>query len=263
MAIVNVTPDSFYAGSRNLSVEAVEERVRRAVAEGATILDIGGYSSRPGADEVTIDEEWRRVDMGIGAARRVAPDMAVSVDTFRSEIVRRAVEKWGAIIVNDISAGELDAAMLSTVAEAGVPYIAMHMRGTPASMQQMTDYRRDIVTEVVDYFRGKIDRMMAAGIDRSRIVLDPGFGFAKTLEQNYSLMHSLDRLVALGYPVLSGISRKSMIYRLLDITPEESLCGTSVLNWVSLEKGATILRVHDVREAVHVVKMFETYNSCR
>ncbi len=262
MAIVNVTPDSFYAGSRNLSESDVEERIRRAVADGATILDIGGYSSRPGADEVTVDEEWRRVDMGIEAARRIAPDTAVSVDTFRSEIVRRAVDKWGAIIVNDISAGELDAAMLPVVAAAGVPYIAMHMRGTPASMQQMTDYRRDIASEVTDYFRRKIDEMTAAGIDRRRIVLDPGFGFAKTLEQNYCLLHSLDRIVALGCPVLSGISRKSMIYRLLDITPEQALCGTSVLNWVSLEKGAAILRVHDVREAMQVIKIFETYNSC-
>lgn len=263
MAIVNVTPDSFYAGSRNFSAADVERRVSDAVEQGATILDIGGYSSRPGAADIPVEEEWCRVDMGIGVARRVAPDVAVSVDTFRSEIVRRAVEKWGAIIVNDISAGELDSAMLSTVAEEGVPYIAMHMRGTPSSMQQMTDYRGDITSEVIDYFRRKIDEMTSAGISPSRIILDPGFGFAKTLEQNYSLMHSLDLLVDLGYPVLSGISRKSMIYRLLDITPEESLCGTSVLNWVSLEKGASILRVHDVREAVQVVKIFETYNSCR
>ncbi len=263
MAIVNVTPDSFYSGSRNLSAADVEQRVRRAVEQGASIIDIGGYSSRPGAAEVPVDEEWRRVDMGLQVAGRVAPGVAVSVDTFRSEIVRRAVDSHGAIIVNDISAGELDSDMLAAVAEAGVPYIAMHMRGTPASMQQMTDYRRDIVSEVVDYFRNKIDEMISAGIDRSNIILDPGFGFAKTLEQNYCLMHSLDRLVALGYPVLSGISRKSMIYRLLDITPEESLCGTSVLNWVSLEKGASILRVHDVREAMQVVKMFETYDKFR
>lgn len=263
MAIVNVTPDSFYEGSRNLSAEAVGRRVRDAVEQGATILDIGGYSSRPGADEVTVDEEWRRVDMGIEAARGAAPEAAVSVDTFRSEIVRRAVSKWGAIMVNDISAGELDCDMLSTVAEAGVPYIAMHMRGTPSSMQQMTDYGGDIAGAVVDYFRRKIDEMTAAGISPNRIILDPGFGFAKTLEQNYRLMHSLDRLVALGYPVLSGVSRKSMIYRLLGISPEEALCGTSVLNWVSLEKGASILRVHDVREAMQVVKIFETYYSCR
>lgn len=263
MAIINVTPDSFYSGSRNLSAEDVGQRVRRAVGEGATILDIGGYSSRPGAAEVSLEEEWRRVDMGLAAARLIAPDAAVSVDTFRSEIVRRAVENWGAIIVNDISAGELDPEMLAAVAELGLPYIAMHMRGTPASMQQLTDYRRDIVSEVTDYFRSKIEEMTSAGIERHNIILDPGFGFAKTLEQNYELMHSLDRLVALDYPVLSGISRKSMIYRLLGITPEESLCGTAVLNWVSLEKGASILRVHDVREAVQVVKMFETYDKFR
>lgn len=263
MAIVNVTPDSFYAGSRSFSADDVERRIRRAVDEGASILDIGGYSSRPGACEVPVDEEWRRVDMGIGAARRLAPDVTVSVDTFRAEIVRRAVDKWGMIMVNDISAGSLDEDMLPAAARAGVPYIAMHMRGTPASMQQMTDYRRDIVDEVEDYFRGRIGEMLAAGIRRENIILDPGFGFAKTLEQNYRLMHSLDRLAALGYPLLSGISRKSMIYRLLDITPEESLCGTAVLNWVSLEKGATILRVHDVKEAVQVVGIFKMYNSQR
>ena len=251
MAIVNVTPDSFYAGSRNAQIET---RVRAAVEQGATIIDVGGYSSRPGADDISPDEEWRRIDRGIDAVRRVAPDAAVSVDTFRADVVRRTIDKWGGVIVNDISAGELDEDMLRTVAGYDVPYIAMHMRGTP-------DYSGDIADEVMDYFRRRIDLMISAGIRRENIVLDPGFGFAKTLEQNYRLMHSLDRLVGMGYPVLSGVSRKSMIFRLLGTTPDESLNGTSVLNFISLEKGANILRVHDVREAVEVVKIYKTYIS--
>ncbi len=273
MAIVNVTPDSFYAGSRNASAEQIETRVRAAVEQGATIIDVGGYSSRPGADDISPDEEWRRIDRGIDAVRRVAPDAAVSVDTFRADVVRRTIDKWGGVIVNDISAGELDEDntttdlvyvyedMLRTVAGYDVPYIAMHMRGTPATMQTMTDYSGDIADEVMDYFRRRIDLMISAGIRRENIVLDPGFGFAKTLEQNYRLMHSLDRLVGMGYPVLSGVSRKSMIFRLLGTTPDESLNGTSVLNFISLEKGANILRVHDVREAVEVVKIYKTYIS--
>ena len=261
MAIVNVTPDSFYAGSRNASAEQIETRVRAAVEQGATIIDVGGYSSRPGADDISPDEEWRRIDRGIDAVRRVAPDAAVSVDTFRADVVRRTIDKWGGVIVNDISAGELDEDMLRTVARCGVPYVAMHMRGTPATMQTMTDYSGDIADEVMDYFRRRIDLMISAGIRRENIVLDPGFGFAKTLEQNYRLMHSLDRLVGMGYPVLSGVSRKSMIFRLLGTTPDESLNGTSVLNFISLEKGANILRVHDVREAVEVVKIYKTYIS--
>ena len=261
MAIVNVTPDSFYAGSRNASAEQIETRVRAAVEQGATIIDVGGYSSRPGADDISPDEEWRRIDRGIEAVRRVAPAAAVSVDTFRADVVRRTIDKWGGVIVNDISAGELDEDMLRTVAGYDVPYIAMHMRGTPATMQPMTDYSGDIADEVLDYFRRRIDLMISAGIRRENIVLDPGFGFAKTLEQNYRLMHSLDRLVGMGYPVLSGVSRKSMIFRLLGTTPDESLNGTSVLNFISLEKGANILRVHDVREAVEVVKIYKTYIS--
>lgn len=261
MAIVNVTPDSFYAGSRNSSTRQIETRVRYALAEGATIIDVGGYSSRPGADDISPDEEWRRIDLGIECVRRVAPSAAVSVDTFRSDVVRRTIDKWGEVIVNDISAGGLDDNMFRTVAGYGVPYVAMHMRGTPATMQTLTDYRGDVVDEVLDYFRRRIDLMTSAGIRCENIVLDPGFGFAKTLEQNYRLMHSLDRLVGMGCPVLSGVSRKSMIFRLLGTTPDESLNGTSVLNFISLEKGANILRVHDVREAVEVVKIYKTYVS--
>ena len=252
MAILNVTPDSFYAGSRTPEAESVERRVREAVSEGAQLIDVGGYSSRPGADEVPADEEWCRVRLGVGTVRRLAPGMTVSVDTFRSEVAAKAVETFGPLVVNDISAGELDPAMLSVVADCGVPYIAMHMKGDPKTMQSQTDYRRDIVTEVVGYFRRRTDEMLAAGIRRENIILDPGFGFAKTTEQNYELLAGLHRLCALGYPVLAGLSRKSMIYKVLDATPAESLAGTVALGWECLRQGAAILRVHDVREAVEI-----------
>ncbi|WP_290540909.1 dihydropteroate synthase [Alistipes sp.] len=259
MAVLNVTPDSFYAGSRTPDAAAIECRVREAVAEGAQLIDVGGYSSRPGADEVPADEEWRRVQLGIGAVRRLAPDLPVSVDTFRSEVAAKAVAMFGPLVINDISAGELDPAMLSVVADLDVPYIAMHMKGTPQTMQSQTDYRRDIVTEVVDYFRCRTGAMLSAGIRRENIILDPGFGFAKTTEQNYSLLAGLHRLCALGYPVLAGLSRKSMIYKVLNATPAESLAGTVALNWESLRQGASILRVHDVREAVDTVKLFNFF----
>ena len=242
MAILNVTPDSFYAGSRMPDAGAVERRVREAVAEGAQLIDVGGYSSRPGADEVPADEEWRRVELGVGTVRRLAPDMPVSVDTFRSEVAAKAVEAFGPLIINDISAGELDPAMLSVAAKYDVPYIAMHMKGDPRTMQSQTDYRRDITTEVVDYFRARIETMLAAGIRPENIILDPGFGFAKTTEQNYELLAGLGELCALGYPVLAGLSRKSMIYKVLGVTPAESLAGTVALGWECLRQGAKILR---------------------
>ena len=259
MAILNVTPDSFYAGSRMPDADAVERRVREAVAGGAQLIDVGGYSSRPGADEVPADEEWRRVELGVGTVRRLAPDMPVSVDTFRSGVAAQAVETFGPLIINDISAGELDPAMLSVAAKYDVPYIAMHMKGDPRTMQSQTDYRRDIVTEVVDYFRIRIETMLAAGIRPGNIVLDPGFGFAKTTEQNYELLAGLHRLCALGYPVLAGLSRKSMIYKTLGVTPAESLAGTVALGWECLRQGAKILRVHDVREAADTVRLFNMF----
>lgn len=258
MAIVNVTDDSFFAGSRTPERSAVVSRVERAVADGATIIDVGGYSSRPSAADIPTEEEWRRVDSGLSAVREVAPDIAVSVDTFRAEIVRRAADKYGELIVNDISAGEADAEMIPTVASLGLPYIAMHMRGTPQTMQSLTDYE-DVVAEVRDYLAARADYMISQGMRRENIILDPGFGFAKTVGQNYCLLGGLHEICALGYPVLAGMSRKSMIYRLLGITPEESLCGTQVLNWEALRQGASILRVHDVREAAQTLKMYETF----
>ena len=259
MAILNVTPDSFFAGSRMPDAPHVERRVREAVAEGASIIDVGGYSSRPGADEVSPDEEWRRVELGVEAVRRLAPGMAISVDTFRSEVAARAIERFGPLIINDISAGELDPAMPAVAAKYGVPYIAMHMKGDPKTMQSLTDYKRDITAEVVAYFEARVAALLAAGIAREHLVLDPGFGFAKTTEQNYELLAGLHRLCALGYPVLAGLSRKSMIYRVLGVTPAQSLAGTVALGWECLRQGAAILRVHDVREAVDTVRTFNAY----
>lgn len=258
MAIVNVTADSFYEGSRVTDVEAVESRIAEAVAQGATIIDIGGYSSRPGADDIPMEQEWSRVDMGVGAARRVAPEVAVSVDTFRAEIVRRTVEKYGAVIVNDITAGEGDSRMFDTVAELGVPYVAMHMRGTPQTMQSKTEYR-DVVTEVTEYLASRAAELEHRGVRRENIILDPGFGFAKSVEQNYQLLAGLGRLCALGYAVLVGLSRKSMIYKVLNTTPQDALAGTIALNWEAINLGATILRVHDVEPAVQIVKIFREY----
>lgn len=259
MAILNVTPDSFFAGSRMPDAPHVERRVREAVAEGASIIDVGGYSSRSGADEVSPDEEWRRVELGVEAVRRLAPGMAVSVDTFCSEVAARAIERFGPLIINDISAGELDPAMPAVAAKYGVPYIAMHMKGDPKTMQSLTDYKRDITAEVVAYFEARVAALLAAGIAREHLVLDPGFGFAKTTEQNYELLAGLHRLCALGYPVLAGLSRKSMIYRVLGVTPAQSLAGTVALGWECLRQGAAILRVHDVREAVDTVRIFNAY----
>ena len=259
MAILNVTPDSFFAGSRMPDAPHVERRVREAVAEGASIIDVGGYSSRPGAAEVSPGEEWRRVELGVEAVRRLAPGMAVSVDTFRSEVAARAIERFGPLIINDISAGELDPAMPAVAAKYGVPYIAMHMKGDPKTMQSLTDYKRDITAEVVAYFEARVAALLAAGIAREHLVLDPGFGFAKTTEQNYELLAGLHRLCALGYPVLAGLSRKSMIYRVLGATPAQSLAGTVALGWECLRQGAAILRVHDVREAVDTVRIFNAY----
>ncbi len=256
MTILNVTPDSFFEGSRTSEREAIHERAKEALEAGATIIDIGGYSSRPGAEEVSVEEEWRRVELGCEVVRELSASVLISVDTFRAEVVRRAAERFGEIIVNDIMAGEGDEKMFETVAKYRLPYIAMHMRGTPQTMQSMTEYR-DIAKEVVEYLRERVCMMKSAGIER--IALDPGFGFAKSLDQNYELMAGLSEIVALGYPVLVGVSRKSMIYKLLDTTPSEALAGTIALNWEALRQGASILRVHDTREAVDTLRIFERY----
>lgn len=255
MAIVNVTPDSFYAASRKCSVHDVEQHVAAALEQGATMFDVGGYSTRPGAAEVSAEEEWRRVELGASVVRNQT-NLPLSIDTFRAEIAARATERFGEVIINDISAGEADKQMVGVVATNGLPYVAMHMRGTPQSMQSLTDYPRGVVCEVVEYLRRRLEWLNEQGVER--VILDPGFGFAKSMEQNYQLLAGLGSVVALGVPVLVGLSRKSMIYKLLGVTPEESLPATSALNLLALERGATILRVHDVGEAADVVKLHKT-----
>lgn len=255
MAIVNVTPDSFYAASRKCSTQAIEQHVAAALEQGATMFDVGGYSTRPGAAEVSAEEEWRRVEIGAAVVRNQT-NLPLSIDTFRAEIAARATERFGEVIINDISAGEADKQMVGVVAANGLPYVAMHMRGTPQSMQSLTDYPRGVVCEVVEYLRRRLEWLNEQGIER--VILDPGFGFAKSVEQNYQLLAGLDSVAALGVPLLVGLSRKSMIYKLLGVTPEESLPATSALNLFALERGATILRVHDVGEAADVMKLHKT-----
>ena len=257
MAIVNITPDSFYSGARTMDDEAIATRVRQVVDEGASIIDIGGYSSRPGAEDVSVEQEWERVSRALAVVQDVAKDVVVSVDTFRAEVARLSIEQAGAIIINDISAGEADAAMVEVVAHYGVPYVAMHMRGTPQTMQQQTTYERGVVAEVSSYFDSKLEWLEKRGV--KDIILDPGFGFAKSVEQNYELLAGLHLLRDKGYPLLVGVSRKSMIYKVLNTSPQEALNGTSALHWEALQQGATILRVHDVREACEVVKLWQNY----
>lgn len=253
MGILNVTPDSFYAGSRVTGSVELHRRVERMLAQGADIIDVGGYSSRPGADDVRPEEEMARVRRGVEAIRRVSADIPVSVDTFRADVARRAVLDWGADIVNDISGGALDGGMFSTVAELKVPYILMHMRGTPATMQTMTDYE-DVTADVVAELSGLMHQLELDGV--ADIIIDPGFGFAKTLDQNYELMRHLPQMAQLlGKPVLVGISRKSMITKLLSVTADEALPGTVALNTFALLNGASVLRVHDVEAAVQAVRI--------
>ncbi len=259
MAIVNVTPDSFYSGSRTLQHEDIVRRVESVIKDGATIIDIGGYSSRPNAEEVTLEQEWERVRDGLRAVRSVDGGAVVSIDSFRSEVIRRSVEEFGDVIVNDISAGEQDANMLDVVAKYALPYVAMHMRGTPKTMQSLTDYEDGVVTEVVEYFKGRVEDIVAAGVARDRIVLDPGFGFAKSVEQNYELLRGLDAIRALGYPLLIGVSRKSMIYKPLGVQPEDALAGSLALAWEVLRGGNAILRVHDTRESAQLITLAKTY----
>lgn len=256
MAIVNVTPDSFYAGSRTRTASDIRTRVRKAVEEGASIIDIGGYSSRPGADDVSPEEELDRILPAVAIVREEFPDMMVSLDTFRSQVARGIMERFGACIVNDISAGELDSGMMTAAAEYGAPYIAMHMRGTPSDMQTRTGYG-DIAAEVADYLLQRAAKAAEAGV--KEVILDPGFGFAKTVDENYRLLSGMRRLARSGRPVLAGVSRKSMIYKVLGCGPEEALYGTTALHWECLRQGADILRVHDVRAAADTVKLFVHY----
>lgn len=254
MGILNVTPDSFYAGSRTQTEAEIVRRVRQIVSEGAVIIDIGAYSSRPNADNVSSREEMERLRMGLKILFEIQPDAVVSVDTFRADVARMCVEEYGVAIINDIAAGEMDTDMFHTVAALNVPYIMMHMQGTPQSMQQHPHYD-NLLKEVFLYFARKVQQLRDLGV--KDIILDPGFGFGKTMEHNYELLSHLEEFRIFELPLLVGVSRKSMIYRLLDITPQEALNGTTVLDTICLLKGADILRVHDVKEAVETVRIVQ------
>lgn len=254
MGILNITPDSFYAGSRMQTEAEIARRTEQILVEGAGIIDVGAYSSRPNAENVSPLEEMERLRMGLSVLRKVRPDAVVSVDTFRADVARMCVEEFGVAIINDIAAGEMDADMFRTVAELNVPYIMMHMQGTPQDMQKHPRYD-NLLKEVFLYFARKVRQLRDLGV--KDIILDPGFGFGKTVEHNYELLSHLEEFRVFELPLLVGVSRKSMIYRLLGTTPQEALNGTTVLDTICLMKGADILRVHDVREAVETVKIVE------
>ena len=254
MGILNVTPDSFFAGSRKRTEAEIAMRIEEILAQGGDWIDIGGYSSRPDATPVTADEEMRRLELGLEILRHDYPSVPVSVDTFRADVARCCVEKYGVAMINDISAGELDPEMFRTVADLKVPYIMMHMRGTPQTMASLTDYT-NLMDEIMLYFAEKVRQLCLMGV--SDLILDPGFGFSKTLEQNYELMAHLREFGIFDLPILVGISRKRMIYQLLGGSPEESLNGTTALHTYALLNGANILRVHDVKEAVEAVRIVQ------
>lgn len=255
MGIINVTPDSFYSTSRIAGEQELRTRIDTLLRERASIADLGAYSSRPGAEEVSAQEEMRRLAPALRILRDEYPALPVSVDTFRADVARWAVQEYGVAMINDISGGALDPQMYPTIAELQVPYILMHMRGTPQTMGEQTDYQ-DLILDLIDYFIQRVGQLTELGVHD--IVLDPGFGFSKTLEQNYELLARMSDLgTVLPQPLLVGISRKSMIYRLLSQTPEEALNGTSILHAFALERGAKILRVHDVAPAVEAIRLYE------
>lgn len=257
MGILNVTPDSFYAGSRMQTEEDIAARARQIIDEGAAIIDIGAYSSRPNAEHISA-EEMNRLRTGLEILNRNHPEAIISVDTFRADVAAQCVNEYGVAIINDIAAGEMDDRMFQTVAGLGVPYIMMHMQGTPQNMQKEPHYD-NLIKDVFLYFARKVQQLRDLGV--KDIILDPGFGFGKTLEHNYELMAHLEEFRIFELPLLVGVSRKSMIYKLLGGTPQDSLNGTTILDTVALMKGAHILRVHDVREAVEAVRIVEKLKS--
>ena len=253
MGILNVTPDSFYAGSRKQTEAEIAARTRQIIDEGGSIIDIGAYSSRQNAENISPAEEMDRLRNGLRIVFAECPDAVVSVDTFRADVARMCVEEYGVALINDIAAGEMDKDMFATVAQLSVPYIIMHMQGTPQNMQLNPPYD-NLMKEVLCYFSDKVRRLRDLGV--KDIILDPGFGFGKTLEHNYELLNHMEEFSMFELPVLVGVSRKSMIYKLLGGGPEDALNGTTVINTISLMKGADILRVHDMRAAAEAVQIF-------
>lgn len=256
MGVLNVTPDSFFDGGKYENVKALLNQVRKMIEEGATIIDVGGMSSRPGAEIITIEEELNRVIPVIEQIKEHFPNVIISIDTVHSEVVRQSVAA-GASIINDISAGTIDDQMFATVAKLNVPYVLMHMQGKPKNMQQKPDYE-DVTKYVLNFFIEKIGELRALGV--KDIILDPGFGFGKTIQHNYQLLQNFTIFKILDLSLLAGVSRKSMIYKVLDTTPQEALNGTSVLNTIALERGAKILRVHDVKEAKETITLWKQLN---
>jgi len=257
MGVLNVTPDSFYDGGSYKDASDILNQAEIMLTEGATFIDVGGYSSRPGADFVSEEEELNRVLPVIELILKEFPEALISIDTFRSQVAKKSIET-GAALINDISAGKLDNKMIETVGKLGVPYIMMHMRGNPKTMQQQTDYQ-DLVKDVISYFGERIAEAHEAKIND--IIIDPGFGFANTLEQNFELLNKMDLLKITDKPILAGVSRKSMIYKTLNTTAKEALNGTTALNMIALENGASILRVHDVKEAMECITLFNKLKS--
>ena len=260
MGILNVTPDSFYAGSRSETEKDIVQRLHQIIDEGASIIDIGGYSSRPNAEHISVEEEMSRLRNGLEIIRKHHPDAVVSVDTFRADVAKMCVEEYGVAIINDISAGQMDEQMFPTIAKLGVPYIIMHMKGTPQDMQVSPKYDH-FLKEIFYYFSEKVQKLRDLGV--KDIIIDPGFGFGKTLEHNYELMNHLEEFNLFELPLLVGVSRKSMIYKLLGTTPEEALNGTTALHTIALLKGTNILRVHDVKEAVESIKIVQKMKTCQ
>ena len=254
MGILNITPDSFYSDSRKQTEESIRLQVRKIVDEGGQMIDLGAYSSRPGANDVPVQEEMERLRRGMKVLREEAPDMPVSIDTFRADVAKMCVEELGAGIINDISGGELDNNMFPTIAKLGVPYVLMHMKGTPQNMQQEAHYE-DLMKEIMLYFAEKVQRLRDLG--QKDNILDPGYGFAKTIIHNYELLQHQEMLKIFELPILVGLSRKSMVYKLLETTPDQALNGTSVLHTLALQKGANILRVHDVKACAEVIKIVQ------
>ena len=258
MGILNITPDSFYAESRTETESAILARCRQIIEEGGDIIDVGAYSSRPHALHISMEEEMKRLRKGLKIISREYPDAIISIDTFRAEVARMCVEEFGAAIINDIAAGSMDPGMFSTIARLGVPYIIMHMQGTPQNMQDHPHYG-NVVKEVIYFFSEKVQLLRDIGV--KDIIIDPGFGFGKTLADNYKLLNELDEFAILKLPLLVGVSRKSMIYKLLDETPQQALNGTTAIHAIALMKGANLLRVHDVRAAYETVRIFTTMSN--
>ena len=252
MGIVNVTPDSFYGNSRVTDEQALVERVQAMMTDGVDVIDVGACSTRPGSESVDAQGEMERLEWALAVIRRVAPDVILSVDTYRADVARRCVEQWGIDIINDISGGTLDEKMFRTVADLRVPYVMMHMRGTPETMSVLTDYD-NVIADVLNWMSRRIDELRQLGVQD--IIVDPGFGFAKTVEQNYELLSRLEAFHSLEAPLLVGVSRKRMIYVPLDCDANQALNGTTVVNTIALMQGAHILRVHDVRAAAEAVKL--------